>query len=268
MLAYGAVLVVAVVVVVLVVALAARGDLAAPRPRDVAWLTGSGVVPDDEAQVVRRYLARHRRHRLVGGLVGVVATAIAAFRYQGSVSFAALLFGGIAGVLVGTLVAESYRLGPRAGAAAVASLEPRDPAPLPGVVWTARGLLLVAALGATAVSLWVHDTATLLLVAGGVLVTGLAEATRARIVGRRRPVLSFRAHALDARIRGFAGRSVANLQLAAAVLVLTGVVAALPVPGGLPAVLRWLAWLAGFVLAWVYTHRAAPRPPSSWRQPT
>ncbi len=253
------------VLVVLVVAVWRGGTT--PRERDIAWLAGSGTVPDDEAEVVRRYLARHRRHRTAGGLVGVVATAVAAFRYQGSVSFSALLFGGIAGVLVGALVAESYRLGPRAGAA-VASLEPRDPAPLPGVVWTARGLLLAAALGATAISLQVQDSATLLLVAGGALVTGLAEATRARIVGRRRPVLSFRARELDARIRAFAGRSVANLQLAAALLVITGVVASVPVPGGLPAALRWLVWLAGFVAAWVYTHRAAPRPPYSWRRPT
>jgi hypothetical protein len=252
--------------VVLVVALWRGGTT--PRERDIAWLAGSGTVPDDEAEVVRRYLARHRRHRTAGGLVGVVATAVAAFRYQGSVSFSALLFGGIAGVLVGALVAESYRLGPRVGAAAVASLEPRDPAPLPRVVWMARGLLLVATLGATAISLQVRDTATLLLVAGGALVTGLAEATRARIVGRRRPVLSFRARELDARIRAFAGRSVANLQLAAALLVLTGVVASVPVPGGLPAALRGLVWLAGFVAAWVYTHRAAPRPPYSWRRPT
>lgn len=263
---FGGVAMVLMALVVVLVAL--RVDATRPRPRDISWLAGSGVVPDDEAEVVRRYLARHRRNRLVGGLVGVVATAIAVFRFQGSVSFATLLFGGIAGVLVGTLVAESYRLGPRGGAATVASLEPRDPAPLPGVVWTARGLLLAAALGATAVSLLVRDTATLLLVAGGVLVTGLAEATRARIVARRRPVLSFRAHALDARIRRFAGRSVANLQLAAALLVVTGVVAAIPVPGTVATALRWLAWLAGFVLAAVYTHRAAPRPPSSWRRPT
>ena len=169
--------------------------------------------------------------------------------------------------LVGTLFAESYRLGPRGGTAALASLEPRDPAPLPGVVWTARGLLAAAALGAVALSLWVRDTATVLLAVGGLLVTGLAEATRARIVGRRRPVLSFRARELDARIRAFAGRSVANLQLAAALLVVTGVVASVPVPGPVPTTLRWLVWLVGFVLAWVYTHRAAPRPPSSWRQP-
>jgi hypothetical protein len=253
------------VLAVLVVALWRGGTT--PRERDIAWLAGSGVVPDAEAEVVRRYLARHRRHRTAGGLVGVVATAVAAFRYQGSVSFSALLFGGIAGVLVGALVAESYRLGPRAGATTVASLEPRDPAPLPGVVWTARGLLLAAALGATAISLQVRDTATLLLVAGGVLVAGLAEATRARIVGRRRPVLSFRARELDARIRAFAGRSVANLQLAAALLVLTGVVASAPLPGGVPTVLRALAWVSGFVAAWVYTHRAAPRPPYSWRRP-
>ncbi len=255
-------------VVLLVVGLVTLGRSGPPNARDISWLVGAGVVPDDEAAVVRRYLGRHRRHRMVGGLVGVVAAGIASMRLADEASLQVLLFGGIAGVLVGTLSAESYRLRPLApGATTVASLEPRDPAPSAGVVWTARGLLVAAALGAVATAAWRHDAGPLWLVGGGAVVTAFAEATRARIVGRRRPVLSFRARELDVRIRAFAGRSVAWLQLAATVLVVGGVVGAIPVTPAPLGVLRALALLAALVEAIVFTHRAAPRPPVSWRRP-
>ena len=255
------------VLVLLVVGLVVLDRLWPPNGRDVAWLAGSGTVPDDEALVIRRYLGRHRRHRLVGGLVGVLAAGIAEIRWHEQASIQVLLFGGIAGVLVGTLSAESYRLGTRAGSAAVASLEPREPAPLPRVVWAARILLIASALGATALAVSGHGIGSLLLAALGAVVTAVAEATRAQIVGRRRPVLSYRASSLDTRIRIFAGRSVANLQLAAALLVAAGVLAAAPSANSPLGVLRLLAVLAAFIRAIVHTHRAAPRPPITWRRP-
>lgn len=256
-----------VLVMLLVVGLVVLDRAWPPNARDISWLVESGVVPDDEAQVVRRYLGRHRRHRVVGGLVGVLAAGIAELRWHEQASLQVLLFGGIAGVLVGTLSAESYRLA-RAGGAAVASLEPREPAPLPRVMWAARILLIASALGATALAASGHGIGSLLLVALGAVVTAVAEATRAQIVGRRRPVLSYRARALDTRIRSFAGRSVANLQLAAALLVAAGVLAAAPSTSNPLGVLRALAILAAFVRAIVHTHRAAPRPPITWRRPT
>lgn len=238
-----------------------------PSVRDVAWLAGSGVVPDDEASVISRYLARHRRHRAVGGLVGVLAAGIAEMRWHQLASVQVMLFGGIAGVLVGTLSAESYRLNLRAGGSSVASLEPRDPAPLVGVVRTARGLLAGSAVGAGVLAAWQQNGGPLLLVLAGAVVTAVAEATRAQIVGRRRPVLSSRARDLDARIRAFAGRSVAWLQLAAAVLVAGGVLSAAPSGPDPLGALRGLGVVAAFIGAIVYTHRAAPRPPITWRRP-
>lgn len=260
---------VAILVPLVVVGLVMLDRFWPPNGRDVAWLAGAGTVPEDEAAVIRRYLARHRRHRMVGGLLGVVAAGVVDGRWDGNVELPAVLFGGIAGVLIGALSAESYRLSSRDGtAAAVASLEPREPVPLPRVVWTARAFLVGSALGAVAIAVAEHDAGPLLLVAAGAVVTAVAEATRARIVGRRRPVLSFRAQALDARIRTFAGRSVVWLQLSAALLVAAGVLAAAPPWSGFFAVVRIFALLAAFVRAIVYLHRAAPRPPITWRQPT
>ena len=256
------------VAVLVVVGLVVLDRAMPPRARDIAWLVGSGTVPDDEADVVRRYLGRHRRHRTIGGLFGVLMAGVAEARVHDSVSLPVLLFGCLAGVLVGALSAESYRLTARAAASGVASLEPREPAPLPGVVRNARVLLAVSALVAIAVRLGAGLTWPLWLVAGGVVISALAEVTRARIVGRRRPVLSFRAAELDARIRAFAGRSVAHLELAAALLVAAGVVASPAGDGQLLGLLRFVLVAGAFVWALVSLHGAAPRPPYSWRQPS
>ncbi len=262
--------------VVLAVAIVVIGRSWQPRARDVAWLAGSGTVPDDEASVVGRYLGRHRRHRVVGGFLGVLVAGVAEMRVHDQASLPVLMLGGITGVLVGALSAESYRLVVRTTSTttAVASLEPRDPSPLPGVVAAARTLLGASALGAGAIGLWVGDALPLWFVAGGLLVTVLAEATRARIVGRRRPVLSFHARELDTRLRAFAGRSVAWLQLATSLLVAGGVVALVPSAGasgvarGVLDAGRLVVLLLTFVWAIVALHRAAPRPPYSWRRPT
>lgn len=271
-----AAVVLALTAVILAVVIAVLGRSWQPRPRDVAWLAGAGVVPADEAAVISRYLGRHRRHRVVGGFLGVVVAGVAEVRVHDQASLPVLMLGGITGVLVGALSAESYRLVVRTASptTAVASLEPRDPAPLTGVVATARTLLAASALGAGAVALWAGDALPLWFVAGGLLVTALAEVTRWRIVGRRRPVLSFRARELDARLRAFAGRSVAWLQLATSLLVAGGVIALVPsagAPGPVRGVLdasRLVVLLLAFVWAIVALHRAAPRPPYSWRRPT
>ena len=266
----------ALAAVVLAVVVVVLGRSWQPRERDVAWVAGAGTVPADEATVISRYLGRHRRHRVIGGFLGVVIAGVAEVRVHDQASLPVLMLGGITGVLVGALSAESFRLAVRSASqtTAVASLEPRDPAPSPGVVAGARGLLGVSAAGAGAISLWAGDTLPLWFVAGGLLVTALAEVTRSRIVGRRRPVLSFRARELDARLRAFAGRSVAWLQLATSLLVDGGVVALVPSTGApepLRGVLdtgRLVILLLTFVCAIVALHRAAPRPPYFWRQPT
>lgn len=103
---------------------------------------------------------------------------------------------------------------------------------------------------------------TLAIAVGGLLLTLLAEATRTAISGRRRPILSDRAHRADTRMRSFAGTSVAFLQLAAAVLVAGWVVSkALRTANDLVEIVRFCAVIGSLVLTVVIVRKASPRPP-------
>lgn len=87
-------------------------------------------------------------------------------------------------------------------------------------------------------------------------------------MGRRRPILSDEASEVDLRIRSFAYRSVALLQLAAAVLAAGWVVAKFPAPaGGLADAVRVFLALGALAGTLVLLHRAAPRPPRHWVTP-
>lgn len=241
--------------------------------RDLRWLLGD-VLPDlseAEAAVGVGYLRRHRLHRVVGGLFGVALALVIGIRWYGQGGFALgttspladVLFCGIAGVVVGSLSAETYRLRIPRGAPVAASLAERPRLPLRRHAWTARGLLagsaLLSLVGALAWGSWSGLVAT----ACGAVVMGVAEATQSAIASRRRPVLSERAQLLDGRLRGFAAASVTRLVLSISALVAIWAFGALPDAG------PWLAvgvagWLAGLVVAVVQLHRAAPRPPSGW----
>ncbi|WP_035062363.1 hypothetical protein, partial [Cellulomonas bogoriensis] len=76
--------------------------------------------------------------------------------------------------------------------------------------------------------------------------------------------LSDRAQLVDARIRAFAGTSVAYLELAAAVLGAGWTVSATPWVGTVPQVLQVVVVVGGLVLTVVLLRRAAPRPPRRW----
>lgn len=88
--------------------------------RDIAWLADApdASVEPDEGEVYRRYLTRHRTHRLVGGLLGVLLALVLGIRAYGEVRIgvgggsplADVLFCGLAGVLVGAFSAEAFRL--------------------------------------------------------------------------------------------------------------------------------------------------------------
>lgn len=241
--------------------------------RDVAWLAG-GPVAGDERHAYERYLARHRRHRAVGGMVGVVFASVVGARLVGEVTLGIgqghplgdLLFCGLAGVVVGALSAETFRLSDPPSSTVSASLAAREEvAPARTLVAARVGLvgagalsLLVMLLGHGAAAFWVAVT--------GTLVAGVAEATLTAIRSRRRPVLSDRAHAVDLRMRGFAAAVVARLELALAVLVAGWVVALLPLEGP-AAVVQVLLVLSALVTTVVVLHRASPRPPRSWREP-
>ncbi|MDR0593776.1 MAG: hypothetical protein LBG60_11075 [Bifidobacteriaceae bacterium] len=97
-----------------------------PKPADVAWLAGGAVPSADAAAFYRSYLRRQLRFRGVGGLIGVAFALILSVRYGGGLTFFAggapvpladCLFMGMAGVIVGGLAAESYRIGAGPGRA-------------------------------------------------------------------------------------------------------------------------------------------------------
>lgn len=241
-------------------------------PRDILWLAGRPV-SEQEAEVCTRYLRRHRVHRLVGGLAGVAAGLVFGVRWDGNAGLSIggasgplgdVLFCGVAGVLVGALSAETFRLRlPRSGPVA-ASLALRPRLPLRGTVVGAWALVVGGA-GIAIVGLaWQGDPVGLQAVALGAVVLGMGTATRRAIAHRRRPVLSERALELDGRMRGFASASVARLQASAGWLVVFWALVSLP--RDLP---RWsaafgIASVGAFVAAIVYLRRAAPRPPNGW----
>ncbi len=236
--------------------------------RDVAWLAGVPVPSGSEAGAVyRRYLERHRGYRLAGGWFGVALAMVVGITWdqqvhagigQGS-PFGDVLFCGVAGVVVGALAAESYRLAqPRA---ALASLAPRPDLGSRGLLTTARTMVGVA-VAVGALSLGAHDATSLLVAVAGAAVVGLAELTRRAIAGRRRPVMSDAAAEVDRRIRWYAASAVAHLELSAGALTLGWAIA--KVPGDQAGFLRAASTLVLLVLAVVELHRARPRPPRSF----
>ncbi|HMO12372.1 MAG TPA: hypothetical protein PKB06_12925, partial [Actinotalea sp.] len=198
--------------------------------RDLAWLAG-GLVPADPevAEVYRRYLRRHRVHRFVGGWFGVLLALVygitashGAYAGMGAAGpLGDLLFMGLAGVLVGALSAESYRLAQPRGTRA-ASLGGHPGLAFPGLVASARVLLALAVVGAitlTALSGGAQVAPwTLATPLVGAVLVGVGEATRAAIADRRRPVLSAAAAEVDGRIRSYASGAAARLELSAAAL--------------------------------------------------
>jgi len=258
--------------VVFLIALVVRRSV--PTAADIAWLAGPNFSPtgttqnDDAVAVCRRYLTRHRRHRLAGGLIGVLFAAIIGVRWFGSVSIglgqgsplADLLFCGIFGVIVGTLSAESFRLTTTPNTKRAASLDPR-PVPVGSErVAFARAIALAAVVVGAVAALANHGR--LALVTSLVLVVPLAVAELVMVViaGRSRPAMTDRARNLDARLRVFAGSSLSYLHLATASLMLGWTVAKIESLSGLPAIIRFCVAIGCLIVAVVMLRRAAPRP--------
>lgn len=239
--------------------------------RDVLWLAGRPVT-GQEADVLTRYLKRHRVHRVVGGLAGVAFAVVVSLRTGGSGlaigddPFADLLFCGVAGVVVGALSAESYRLRLPRSAPATASLAPRPALPLrreSAVSWALVAIGVAAAVPGAVVD---GNLLGLRAAAFGAAVLAAGAATRSAIAQRRRPVLSERALELDGRMRGFASASVARLQVSMGTMVVVWSIWAIPdLSGTLLGFLAAVASLGGLVVAIRYLRRAAPRPPNDWQ---
>lgn len=266
------VLVVPVAIGVVVVRVFAR---TAATPRDVAWLASSPGWPSREvAAVYSRYLERHRRHRLAGGLFGAAFAIVVGIRMYGSVSIgisegtplADIAFCALAGTLLGSLSAESFRLSEPESRTIVASLATRPSVADPHLQMVARLLTLVTVAMSIGAALAGHELAPLSIAVVGLGAMAVAELTQRSIATRRRPVLSDAAVAVDLDIRQFAGRASSLLQLAAAVLTAAWVASKLPpVDNDVVGLARVLAGLGGLIVVVVLLHRAAPRPPRSWR---
>lgn len=257
----------------LVVALVAAVLRTTVTADDLAWIAGGATPAPEEAAVYTRYLRRHRVHRLAGGLFGIAFAVVVGIRLYASVTvgigqsnpLGEVLFCGLVGVLIGALSAESFRLSEPRTSRAAASLAPRGTPSQARLVTVARamavGSLLLGALVVATGNGWT----SLAVAVGGLAVLGVAEATRAAIAGRRRPVLSDRAHVVDATMRRYAAGSVAHLELAAALLVAGWTLSKVPgLEGSLLGVVRTLVVITALVAAVVLLRRAAPRPPRGW----
>ena len=241
--------------------------------RDVAWIAGTSDSSSAEADVYSRYLQRHRVHRLVGGLLGILFAISVGTRWYSSVSFgigtnsplADVLFCGLSGVLVGAFSAETFRLSEPPSATISASLTEHAGVARPQLIRVARVIILGALVGSALVAATGNGMTPLWIAIGGLVVALVAEATQSAITGRRRPVLSDQAQVVDLRIRSFASTSIARLQLAAAVLTAAWVVSQVPGADDVPLTpVQALAVIAGFVITVVLLHRASPRPPRKW----
>lgn len=241
--------------------------------RDVAWIAGTPKPSPAEADVYSRYLQRHRTHRVAGGLLGAFFAVSVGTAWYGSVRIgvgphsplADVLFCGLGGVLFGAFSAESFRLSEPPSTTVSASLAEHAGAARPDLIRVARGLSVASLLGGGLIAATGHGLAPLWIAIGGLIATLVAEATQSAITGRRRPVLSSRAHVVDLQMRSFASTSVARLQLAAAVLTATWIVSRVPGADTGPQVpVQIFVEVAGLVITVVLLHRASPRPPRNW----
>lgn len=253
-------------VVLLLVALNANRRVSAG---DVRWIAGTPDVPAAQADVYRRYLTRHRQHRMVGGLLGTMLGILLGLRWNMEISLATVLFCGLAGVLVGSLSAETYRLArsrvPVDGEAPgvrSASLTPRPPLEHGRTVVVARALL-AGALLLGAVAAGAGHIAPLLVALTGAAVAAVAEWTQSVVRSRRRPVLSPEAATVDHRIRSFAARSLAWLEAGVATLTVSQAIATVPVSSPPLVAAQTLCSLALLITSFVLVHRASPQRPWS-----
>ncbi|MDO8121934.1 hypothetical protein Q6346_11495 [Isoptericola sp. b490] len=238
--------------------------------RDTAWLAG-GTLPAAEQvrDVYRRYLVRHRSYRLAAAWFGALLAVVVGVTAEGGVHagigrgspLADVWFCAVAGILLGALLAESYRLSQPRGTVATASLAPRPAPGETGRVVAARVLAAASLATGAGVLAAAGDATSLAVAVGGSALVGVAELTRSAIRSRRRPVMSEQAGEVDVRLRSYAWRAVAHLELAAAALALGWAVSKTPSPGG---PLTTVVVLVLLVLAVVELHRARPRPPRSF----
>lgn len=229
-----------------------------PRARaaDASWLSGTAAPTETTALLAERYLHRLRTHRRGGAQIGaLLAVAVGASR-DGGVAFWSTpghaLLGGVLGLVVGSVLAEVWRVRPvrgrRSAELRVRTVDPEAAALRPVLV----GVTAVTAV--LAVSTPSERAAALALTAA---VLALTHALVLRAVALRgRPALPADLRAADDSLRVFASRRLSLETLAAALLVLSGQLAGMQGLPGAEAV-AVPAVLAALVLLW----RARPYPP-------
>jgi hypothetical protein len=246
-----------------------------PSPVDVAWLAGPEFADTARAdrgealELCRRYLSRHARHRFIGGVVGVLFAVVVGVRWYGTVTLgigsanplADVLFCGLAGVIIGALSAETFRLGSDGADQRAASLTPRTIDAGRARLLLARGLAVVAVGVGVAAGVSGHGWVALMTGVVAAAPLAVAEWVRVAIVTRARPVMTDRARLLDDRLRSFAASSVSYLEVATAALMLGWTLSKI---ADLPAVLaasQIVAVVVCLVVAVVCLRRGAPRHP-------
>ena len=200
-----------------------------PQTSDAQRIAGTALISSSAETFYLDYIGRQNLYQRGGAVVFVVASVLLSWRTSQSVVLwgatidqtaglaGVIVFAAVLGLIVGGLLAETYRLRPPPGERR-ASLDARDPRPVMPIArwaWAITALALVAAVIATA------TTGRASLAVGlvpGLLAIGLAEAVQARLHGRRRPVLTDEAMAADRALRAAVSQSITWLELAAALL--------------------------------------------------
>ncbi|MGQ0743207.1 MAG: hypothetical protein ACT4OS_02495 [Acidimicrobiales bacterium] len=235
---------------------------------DAAWLTGKSSSSAAAVALIARYLSRVRQHRYNGAVLGGGLALLHSVTYEQNISIGIgsgsplgdLLFGSLAGLLVGSVLAETWRIR-RRRRVRQAEISVRSPEAeakslrVPVAVLTIFTVLLALAsrrawpTGMAAASL-------LLLVVHRLVLRAVAE--------RGRPALPEDLRDADDAIRAFAGRRLGIETFATAMLLAGWQFASvdLPVPRPLG-----VASLVGSVVATiVLVHRSRPWPPRGSRR--
>lgn len=231
------------------------------RQDDATWLLGRPADSPRSAELVRRYLHRVRTHRRLGAVTGVVLALWVGLSRQDAISIGIggasplgdLLFGGLAGLLVGSVLADTWRIAPdraqRSADLAVRAVEPGARALHPVVV------LLTAGTGLLALSAPTPRSGAL---AAASLVLALTHRLVLRsVVARGRPRLPEDLRVTDDALRSFASRRLTAEMLAASVLLLGWQLSTVRPGSGVELVGAPVALIVTVVLLW----RSRPVPP-------
>jgi len=242
-------------------------------PQDIAWISADKSTTPATAGVYRRYLSRHRRHRLVGGTFGVLFATIVGVRLYQSVNIgnstgnplADIWFCGLAGVIIGALSAETFRLSEPSTEREAASLAERGVETDNRLLIAARTITVIALVASIPIAITAASFDAVSIAVFGLALALLAEATRRAITDRRRPLQSPVAKTVDIQIRSFALTMVAFLQLSASLLVASWVASKIPASELLAVqVVQGIFSWGALIASTVTLRKAKPHAPKNW----